>query len=760
MTASDPHGQSLSVVGRRVSKIDSYDKVAGLSRYVDDLRLPGMLVGRLVRSWLPHARVDHIRADDALRVTGVVDIITHENVREAAPRLAASFDPACHDFERETPFAAMPGDATLLGPVIRYVGDPVAAIAAESDAAADEAAALLDVDLAALPAVFDVENATSPGAPQLHEGAPRNIASVVQRRIGDVDAALSAAAAIVHSPFRTSKQKQAQLEPTTCIAQATHQGITVWSPHQSPHRARHTLARLFGLPLTDVRMIVPTVGGGFGKGDALTAEPYAVALALRTGRPVKLTYSRADDFVGTESRHPAVADLEAGVRADGSLCALRGHVLLDAGAYLSHSPRIANVLANQLYELYAVDAVDLVVSVVFTNVPVSGAFRGYGGPQAAFMIEHLVDLGARAVGIDPIDARLRMLRRAERRNGLSRENVIACLERGREAIAARPTPPSGDGVSRGVGAACLIWKSGVADKPGSLDRSGAVVRVNEDASVDVVSAACDLGTGISTTLAQIVAETLSLPVGSVRVSPTDTAVTPFDSGAFSSRSLYRTGQAVKAAADEARRKILEFGATVLEAPVDDLDMTNGVLSVRGAPATGLPLTELLHRGLMSGADFHGAGEAPMTTARPAAAQFVEVAVDRTTGQATVVRLVAVQEVGRAVNPTLVEGQIEGGAFQGLGYALTEELVVDPDTGALLTGTFMDYRMPTASDGPRIETIILEMPDASGPYGAKGVGEPSIILPAPAVANAILDAIGVAPTTLPMTPERVFGVLRD
>jgi CO/xanthine dehydrogenase Mo-binding subunit len=246
----------------------------------------------------------------------------------------------------------------------------------------------------------------------------------------------------------------------------------------------------------------------------------------------------------------------------------------------------------------------------------------------------------------------------------------------------------------------------------------------------------------------------------VRVSPTDTAVTPFDSGAFSSRSLYRTGQAVKAAADEARRKILEFGATVLEAPVDDLDMTNGVLSVRGAPATGLPLTELLHRGLMSGADFHGAGEAPMTTARPAAAQFVEVAVDRTTGQATVVRLVAVQEVGRAVNPTLVEGQIEGGAFQGLGYALTEELVVDPDTGALLTGTFMDYRMPTASDGPRIETIILEMPDASGPYGAKGVGEPSIILPAPAVANAILDAIGVAPTTLPMTPERVFGVLRD
>jgi xanthine dehydrogenase molybdenum-binding subunit len=590
------------------------------------------------------------------------------------------------------------------------------------------------------------------------------VATRVALGFGRVDAAMAAAATVVSTQVHTSKQKQAQLEPTTCVAEVDASGITVWSPLQSPHRARHTIAHLFGRPLSQVRVVSPMIGGGFGKGDALTGEPYAIALSSLIGRPVRIRFSRTEDFVGTESRHPALGEATAALGPDGSITALRARLALDAGAYLSHSPRIAMVLAKQLYEVYAIPNVDVEVSVVFTNKPVSGAFRGYGGPQAAFVLEHLVDLGARRLGVDPVDARLAMLAR-ESQDGLSRANVAACLRRAREAFAAADRQPADDAdaaaphVARGVGTACVSWKSGVADKPGSLDRSQASVKPNEDGSVDVLTAACDLGTGVSTTLAQIAAEVLGISISQVRMSPTDTAVTPFDSGAFASRSLYRAGEAVRLAAQTSRARILDYAAELLEVRSDDLLLADAAVVVKGAPTRRMPLGEVMHRGLMGGRDFRGDGDVPNTGARSAAAQVAEVEVDLESGQVQVKRLVAVHDVGRAINPTLVEGQIEGGVYQGLGYALSEDLVIDPDTGATLTGTFMDYRMPTASDGPRVETVVLEIPDPTGPFGAKGVGEPSIILAAPAVANAVLDALGVCPTTLPMTPERVYDAIR-
>jgi xanthine dehydrogenase molybdenum-binding subunit len=761
MSALEDGRVTLRAVGRRVPKIDAPAKVTGRTRFVDDLILPGMLYARLHRSVEAHAEVVGVDGRAALELPGAVAVLSSDNLAERLGPLSP-FDPGCHDFERPEPFAREPGDARLFGGVVRYVGEPVAAVAATSDAAARQGAGLLEVSYRGLPAVFDPELAVAEGAPVLHADAPGNLAARVELRSGDVDAALRGAAAVVERRLETSKQKQAQLEPTCCVAEPTPGGgVTVWAPAQSPHRARHTLAHLFGLRLSQVRVVPPAIGGAFGKGDALTAEPYAVALALHTGRPVKLRFTRADDFVGTESRHPATVRLTAGFAPDGRMVALRAHAVMDAGAYRSHSPRIAAILAKQLVIPYALADYDVRVDVVFTNTPVSGAFRGYGGPQAAFPLEQVVDLGAGAVGVDPADARVAMLQAAEAAEAGSRSGLLECIQLGREAIgwdAPRRREPAGERLRRGLGMAAVTWKSGVADKPGALDHSGASVLVNDDGSIDVLSAACDLGTGVSTTLAQIAADAVGLPLEAVRVSAPDTATTPFDSGAFASRSLYRNGQAVQRAATQARDKILAYAGELLEAAPADLELADGRVAVRGAPRRGIALPELLLKALFEGRDLHGHGQAPPVAAPTAAAQFAEVEVDTETGQVRVVRLVAVQDVGRAINPTIVEGQIQGGAHQGLGYALSEALVVDQSTGAALTGSFMDYRLLTVADGPLVEAIMVEHPDPTGPFGAKGVGEPSIIITAPAIANAIRDATGVTVTRLPMTPEVVHRAI--
>ncbi len=535
MTAVEDGPAALGVVGRRVAKVDAPAKVTGTSRYVDDLVLPGMLYARLVRSTEAHAEVVGVDAAAALALPETVAVLSSDNLASLVGPLP-SYDPACHDFERAAPFSPEPGDARLFGGVVRYVGEPVAVVAATGDAAASRAAGLLEVSYRSLPAVFDVERARDEGAAVLHADAPGNLAARVELRSGDVDGALRSAATVVERRLETSKQKQAQLEPTCCIADPTPDGgVTVWSPAQSPHRARHTLAHLFGLRQSQVRVVAPAIGGAFGKGDALTAEPYAVALALRTRRPVKLRFTRTEDFVGTESRHPATV--------------------------------------KQLVAPYAVANVDVEVDVVFTNTPVSGAFRGYGGPQAAFPLEQVVDLGAEAAGVDPADARVTMLEAIERDRPGSRAGLLECIRRGRDAIgwdAARRRDGPG-GLRRGLGMAVVTWKSGVADKAGALDQSAASVLVNDDGSFDVLSAACDLGTGVTTTLAQIAAEELGVPLEAVRVSAPDTATTPFDSGAFASRSLYRNGQAVQRAAAQARGKILAYAGELLEAAPADLE---------------------------------------------------------------------------------------------------------------------------------------------------------------------------------------------
>jgi xanthine dehydrogenase molybdenum-binding subunit len=674
-----------------------------------------------------------------------------------------------------------PGDARLFDGVVRFAGEPVAAVLADDDATACEAVDLLDVAYDELLPVLDPEQARLPGSPLVHADAPGNLARTVSQQRGDVDAALAGAALVLTRRFVTQRQKHAQLEPTGCVASMDRSGrLTVWSAHQSPHRLREALASIFRLPLARVQIVTPLIGGAFGKSDALTAEPYAVALTLATGRPVKLRYSRHDDFVGTDARHPTVTDLTLGFQPDGTIAALRARSVIDAGAYLGHSTAIAAVMARQFLAPYRIEHADEETQAVYTTTPGTGAFRGYGGPQTCFPLEHLIDIGARQLGVDPLEVRLRMrIRQGDDWRGLgpiTSDGFGECLERGAAAVgwgerklgqeAWASAPPTQSGplaakrtLRRGLGMACTVWGSGSAGRAGVLDYSGADVEIEADGGVRLAIGGCDLGTGLRTTLAQICAEALGVPIKSVFLTGADTDQTPYDSGAHASRSLYRNGQAVEQAAVGLRAQLLEYAAGKLEASPADLDLDDGLITVRGAPERALDLGRLARLARADDRVLRATGGTRPLNAPTFIAQFAEVEVDTETGQVRVLRLVTAQDVGRAINPEIVAGQIQGAAHQGIGYALTESLLIDRETGNVLNPTFTEYGLLTSSDAPSSEVIIVERPDTTGPFGAKGVAELGIIPTAAAIANAVLHATGVSPTELPLTPERVFAALQ-
>lgn len=752
-------------VGRRVERVDATSKALGTATYVEDISVPGMLHAALARSFSNHAlvTVDEAPARSASGVEGVVSLST---IGQVAPG-TRSFDPACHDFERDPAFELQPGDFRLFDRRVRYIGEPVAAVAARSRKEAQAAASLIDVRYRPLDPAVGLGEAMAPDAVLIHDSTSSNIADTVRVVSGDPGVAFSRTDRILERRFATPRQKQCQLEPTGCLVVPNADGrIDVWSPHQAPHRARSTLAHLFGIPETRLRVVNPEIGGAFGKNDALTAEPYAVALSLLTGRPVRLVFDRTEDFVGTESRHAMVADVSVALSPDGRIAGLRARCRVDCGAYRSHSPRVLRVIANQFLQTYDIANADIEVVGVFTNTPVAGAFRGYGGPQSVFALEHMMDLAARATGSDPISFR----RRHRMRDGVPwgpRNRPLDLTGFDETLRVAANTfgwdepadPPPEPHLRRGRGMAMTAWKSGIAGKPGSIDLSGATVSVNLDGTVDLGVAAIEMGTGIRTTLAQICADALGVDVESVRTTSADSGATPFDTGAHASRSLYRCGQAVVAAATKARDRLVGIASELLEVDAADLTADSGRVFAIGAPGYSITVAEVARAALMRGVDIVETAYTEFENAPTYAVHCAEVDLDVETGEVTVNRMLAVQDVGKAINPTIVEGQIEGATHQGLGFALTEELIVD-DGGVLMNGTLMDYAVAYAGDGPSIEVHVVECPDPTGPFGAKGIGEPSIMLPAPAVANALLDAVGRSVTTLPLTPERVLAALDE
>ena len=750
----------LRVVGRPVTRVDGLEKVTGRARYVTDLVIPRMAHAKVLRSPYAHARVRKVDVTRARALPGVLTALCGADLTWCEPYYGPAY--------RDRPVLAID--------VARYEGEPVAAVVAVDEATADAALDLIDVDYEPLPPVITLEEALAPGAPLVHTGKPQagifadlstlrplpgtNICHQFQFARGDSAGALAAADLVLDDTYRFPPVQHVALEPHAAVAVWSEtDGLTIWASTQNPYSVRVELAKMFGVPLARIRVVVPHLGGGFGSKTYAKLEPLAAALARAAGRPVRLAASVPEAFQ-TVRRCAARVHVRVGFRRAGALVAVECDADYDVGAYADIGPRVVQKGTYTATGPYRVPHVELAARAVYTNTTPGGAFRGFGVPQLAWALESLVDAAADRLGRDPVELR--------RQNFLAHGEEFApgdtpidgkleeSLSRAAEAIGWTRASAA----DRGRGVAAML-KASVAPSV-----SEAIVRLHTDGSVSVLASAVEMGQGTRTVLAQIAAEVLCVPLARVTVVQPDTAVTPYDQTTSSSRSTTMTGRAVQVASEDVREQLLRITAEALGVATRDLTLDEGAVV---APARRLPYAEvLLLRFGMSGGELIGRGViAPGRTAAPLggstpfwemAVGAAEVSVDEETGAVRVERYVSVADVGRAVNPLLLEGQDEGGVVQGLGHTLLEEMLYAD--GHLLNGTLLLYRVPRADDAPpALECHFVENADGSGPFGAKGAGEGSLIPVSPAVANALARLTGVRLRDLPLTPERVWRALR-
>jgi xanthine dehydrogenase molybdenum-binding subunit len=742
--------REYAVVGKRMPLLDAAEKTTGRALFTVDMELPGMLHASILRSPHAHARVLRIDTSGAERLAGVKAVLSKNN----APR------------SRIPATLGGPKERIAFDEKVRYVGDEVAAVAAVSKGVAEQALKLIRVDYEVLPAVFDPEEAQRPGAPLIHEEKERNIAASIETRAGDIEAAFREADYVFEETFRTSSQRHASMETHASIASFDAAGkLTVWSSTQLPFHIQRLLAEYLDIPMSKVRIVKPYLGGGFGGKLHMVVEHIAALLAKASGRPVRLVLDREEEFSATISRHSFVIGLKVGVRRDGTLTAIDAGATANAGAYLSVTGPL-RLVGEGLIRSYRCLNLNFRGQSVHTNLTPAGGFRGYGNTQAHFAIESMMDEIGRKLGIDPIEFRLKNYKKAgdigHANTPITSSGLEECLKQGAEKINwGKTRDPDAGTKRRGRGMACLIHRNGT--RLGLPDYSAAFVKFNADGTAHLLIGAADLGTGSCTTLAQIAAEELGLHLGEINVIAADTDVTPVDRGAFASATTYVTGGAVRAAAAKAKEQLLSYAGERLHVPPEILEVRDGHIYEKGSPEKSIPIREVTMEASQARQGARAfQGEA--TFENPAAAHsfgahFSEVEVDMETGQVEVVKMVAVHDIGRAINPMVVEGQIEGAVQQGIGYALTENIVIHEKTGKMLNADFANYMVLTSLDMPKVDVGLAEPIDPTGPYGAKGVGEPSTLGVAPAVANAIYDAIGIRFTEIPITPEKVFWAMR-
>ncbi len=748
-------------IGTYRTRSDGPAKAAGAVRYTADIPLEGALHGVVLRSPHAFARIVRIDVKKARSLPGVHAVAFSGNVPKS---------PLDFGIKDQHLF---PIDYA------RYLGEPVAAVAAETEAQAREAAAAIEVEYEKLPAVLTADQALAEGAPLVHpdwQSYERSEGRVLEGNVcgrnsivrGDVDESLSRAAHVVTSEFAFSAGLPGYLEPRSAAALAGADGsLTVWCGSQAPFSNRDELASFFGLEPSKVRFINQFVGGAFGGKILMAAEWYAAALALQCDRPVRVVWSRHEDCMHAFPRTGGKAVLTSGADADGNLLAMRAAFVYDTGAYIGYGTGVALLATMLVSAPYRIPALDLRATIVYTNKQIAGPVRAPGGPQANFAKELHLDELAHAVGIDPLEFRLRNAWRegdmSPTGQRLTSVSVREVLTKAAEAIGWGTPARAG----RGRGIAATWWFS-------SCGASDARVEVLADGRVRIVSGNPEIGTGSAAqALPIIAADILGLDPSSIELKLSDTADNAPDSGVHGSTSTFSAGQAVAAAAADAREQLLARAESSLEARRDDLELRDGRVVVAGAPTVSASFAELARAGggaiegrgasvAVADPEFdetiakdHGfaAWPAPSFTATAA-----EVDVDPETGRVEVLHIATAQDVGFAFNPAGVAGQIEGGAVQALGWALSEELIYE--NGELLNPDFKHYLMPTAIDAPRISALIVEKPSIEGPRGMKGVGEPPVTTPGAAIGNAIFAACGAVPHTAPMTPERVWRALKD
>ncbi len=773
----------LTVVGQSPDRPDAYDKVTGGKGYPVNVRLPGMLHGKLLRSPYAHARILRIDTSRAEQLPGVKAVLAPDEV----PKI------------RFTPVYFVPSQAPSMvrdfevmnGELVRYVGQPVAAVAATSAEIAEAALDLIDVEYEELPAIFDPEEAMAPGALQLHGHAPGNIAKNPSFEYGDMEKGFAEADHIFEGVYETQRVHTCYMEPRICVVEMDGQdNVTIHVSTQHVFGTREKLAVALDIPESRVKVVKsPYIGGGFGgKLDLSAMEPVAALLSKKTGgRPVRIELTRHEDFI-TTTRNPVKVHLKTGVKKDGTFTARYARSVLDCGAYATHGSEVIMVHgAFGLFFNYHAPHQKWEGCTVYTNNMIGGGYRGYGAPQGSFAVESQIDEICAALKLDPIEMRLKNARKKGEPHPFNPAFTLAtygledCLRQGAERFAwneSRTAGKSSGHKKRGVGLSVHpVWVSGCMGFPDIYEHSGAIVKLNRDGTADLATAAMDIGSGQIVTLCQIAAEELGLPAGAVRMSSRlDTDTVPFDAPTHASRVTYSAGNAVRAAAAAAKKRLFEVASVMLEASPDDLEVIRGEVRVKGVPGRSVPVAEVAQRAESPFVQMTGDGpqpttigekgtiiglasQAPPSNPTPCAAQFVEVEVDTETGEVAVLRMVYAHDIGRVINPKAAEGQVEGAFQQGMGYALMEKIQFDPETGACLTSDFLDYKMPTAVEMPRqMESIFIETDDPTGPFGAKSLGECCVITPAPAIANAIYDAIGVRFTQLPITPEKILAGL--
>ncbi len=759
----------LSVVGKPERKVDAAKLVTGKPAFVDDIELRDMLYARLLTSPHAHAIIRDIDASEARALPGVHAVLTYKDV----PRIP--YTTAGQSWPEPGPH-----DQYCLDYMVRFVGDRVAAVAAETPEIAEQALGLIRVEYEVLPAILDPRQAMAPDAPRIHpepesyriHDASRNVAAHIEAEVGNVEQGFAESDLIVEGEYIVPQVQQTPIENHIVITYWDEDDrLVVRTSTQVPYHVRRIIAPIIGLPPRQIRVVKPRIGGGFGVKQEVLIEDICALLTIATDRPVRLELSRAEEFRSSRSRHPQILRMKTGVKRDGTMIANQMTVLANTGAYGTHSMTVQSNTGSKTLPIYPCPNIRFVAEVVYTNLPPAGAFRGYGVPQGFFALESHIDEIAKQLGMDALEFRRKNWLKEGDENPLAEAlgegkegfaqiiescGLPQCLQIVEEKLNWREKRGKGGSgrFRRGVGVSLAMHGTAI---PG-LDMGGASIKLNDDGSFNILVGATDIGTGSDTVLAQIAAEVLGVRVEDIIIHSSDTDFTPFDTGAYASSTTYISGGATKKAAEQVRMQMLEVAGRMLKANPETLTLKDRVITAPNGATVTVSQVALhsLHvenqQQIMSTASWMSYNSPP-----PFAAQGAEVEVDTETGVVRVLKAVSAVDAGRVINPIMAEGQIEGGATQALGYGVCEEMVYDQN-GALLTTNLSDYRIFSAPDMPQMETHIVETSDPFGPFGAKAIAEIPIDGMAPAVANAVADALGLRVRQIPLTPERVLRAI--
>lgn len=754
--------EDYEIIGKSHPRADARDKVTGSALYLGDLKLNGMLYGKVLRSKHSHARILRVDTSKAEKLPGVKGVVSGADL--SFMHGESLWDE--HFMARDK---------------VRYKGEAVAGVAAVDEETAEEALELIAVEYEVLPPVFDMMEAIKPEAPLLHEKlgsyhrapgiepiAGTNICQHFELQRGNIETGFAESDYIFEDTFTTQMQQHCSIEPHMAICLINDENkITLWAHNDSPYRCRKEIASSLKIPFANVRVIIaPNIGGNFGGKGGLKAEACAIALAWKIrNRPIRIVYTREEEFCSSSGRHPSRIRMKTGVKKDGTILARQVETYLDSGAYAEKGPTVAQFCGVSGAGPYKIPHVKIDAYCVYTNKTVTGAIRGYGGPQAAWAYESQMDIIAHKLGIDPLEMRLRQVYEegdlhitGQRHHS---QGLKDCLEKLAETMKwGKPL-----GKDRGRGLACM--ERAVKTPFGSA----AFVKVNEDGTVEILSSTTEVGQGSNTVLRQIVAEELGVALESVRKDAPDTAFTPFDASTTSSRTTFHMGNAAKLAATDAREQILKLAAPLLDIPLAGLGIKDGKVYVKGWPETVMPISQVLSQHYGPSGTVLGRGYyIPRMPEKSAdyysrfmvfwltGANGAEVEVNRMTGEVKVLKIWATYDAGKVIHPDNCEGQLQGGASMGLGFALSEEMLFKD--GDVMNPSFLSYKLPSALDVPEIIPMFVEHPHKDGPFGAKGLGETTNVPVPPAIANAIYDAVGVRIKHLPITPDKVLEALKQ